>query len=375
MNSRRSEAALDALVAGSRSPLEVADELGTGIDTLPALAQYLSGDLPIDALERIEALFKCVLRAACEREVSPAEARTVAAFQQRVGFLLKYKPYAIKCANPLGYSLFIQNPGEGFSFQRHIEHKVEVFHIVEAMPGGYAFICDYSDWERDFEPEAFARWLAGAPDPRYDRHRHDVSPGDVFVIDQLNIVHTVVGCVLEEFATVSTDMVDRLFDQNEDKPIPAEFSREFVRARLEGLGLSGREPGRLRKRVRGIAGLSRAGACGFCSTGFVGASVYSVDEGVDRTQAAGPGTRGFRLLQRRFRRVVIGGDRAAPRRQGRSPHDPPRHSLPSDQHRLRAAHLLRAPDRARGGVLPAYLTVSVPFMPPASWPGTWHRNV
>jgi mannose-6-phosphate isomerase-like protein (cupin superfamily) len=45
-------------------------------------------------------------------------------------------------------------------------------------------------------------------------------------------VHTVVGCVLEEFATVSTDMVDRLHDQNAGKKIPANFTRAYAEAAL-----------------------------------------------------------------------------------------------------------------------------------------------
>jgi len=36
----------------------------------------------------------------------------------------------------------------------------------------------------------------------------------VFIISELGVVHTVMGCVLEEYATVSTDMVERLHDQN-----------------------------------------------------------------------------------------------------------------------------------------------------------------
>src|SRR5262249_43396974 len=59
--------------------------------------------------------------------------------------------------------------------------------------------------------------------------------GDVFVIDQLNVVHTVIGCVLEEFATVSTDMVDRLHDQNAGHPMPPEFDRRWSQERLAEL--------------------------------------------------------------------------------------------------------------------------------------------
>jgi oxalate decarboxylase/phosphoglucose isomerase-like protein (cupin superfamily) len=48
----------------------------------------------------------------------------------------------------------------------------------------------------------------------------------------LNVVHSVMGCTLAEFATVSTDMVDRLHDQNEGRPVPAEFTRTFAEQRI-----------------------------------------------------------------------------------------------------------------------------------------------
>src|SRR3954470_8878712 len=232
LDTRGSRAVLDELVAGTRSASAAAGEVGTGLDLLAPLAEYLGRDLPIDALERLETLLKAILGAACARGATGQEARAIAAFQQRIGFLLKYKPYAVKCANPLGYSLFLQNAGEGFSFPRHTEHKVEAFHILHVLPGGYAFMCVFDDWQQVFEPDSFARWLEGAADERYDRFRYDLCPGDVLVIDELNVVHTVVGCVVEEFATVSTDMVDRLYDQNSRTDIPAGFTREFVRERL-----------------------------------------------------------------------------------------------------------------------------------------------
>lgn len=213
----------------------MAQELGGSLDALPALAAHLTADAPIEVLERFEAELKSVLLEGLRGDVSGPTARQVARFQQEIGFLCKYKSYAVKCATPLGYSVFFQRPGEGFSFQRHVTRKTEVFHVLAVQPGGYAFVCGYDDWAAAYEPEAFAAWLAGAPDRRYDRFRFDVSPGDVFVIDQLNVVHTVVGCVLEEFATVSTDMVDRLHDQNVGRPIPAEFDRAYSRRRLEEL--------------------------------------------------------------------------------------------------------------------------------------------
>jgi hypothetical protein len=203
-----------------------------GLALLPALEPFLASDLPIARLETYEALYKAVLRRALAGPVSGDTARELAASQLRVGPLLKYKSYAVKASSPLGYSIFLQNPSEGFSFQRHVAHKTEVFHILDAHPGGFVFLCTFEEWRQAYDPGRFADWLAGARDPAYERFRFPARPGDVFVLDELNIVHTVVGCVLEEFATISTDMVDRLHDQNAGRPIPACFDRDFVRRGL-----------------------------------------------------------------------------------------------------------------------------------------------
>lgn len=208
-----------------------------GLELLDPLEAYLASDLPIAVLEGYEALLKRVLRQELAAgEVTGAAARRLAAFQLRVGLLLKYKSYAVKASSPLGYSIFLQNPAEGFSFQRHVSHKTEVFHILDVHPGGFVFLCSYQRWARIYERERFAAWLAGGgPDPDYDRCRFAAAPGDVFILDRLGVVHTVVGCILEEFATVSTDMVERLHDQNEGRTVPPELSRANVLERLHAL--------------------------------------------------------------------------------------------------------------------------------------------
>lgn len=206
-----------------------------GLDILDPLRELLHDDLPIEQTERLEALLKAVLRHAFQKPVSGSDARRIAAFQKALGFILKYKSYAIKAASPLGYSIFLQNEREGFSFQRHIVHKLEVFHILEVKPGGYVFLCDYGHWNRVYQQETFARWLAGEPNPDYDPYRFEPRPGDVFIISELGVVHTVLGCVLEEYANVSTDMVERLHDQNAHKSIPAAFTRPNAEAALRSL--------------------------------------------------------------------------------------------------------------------------------------------
>jgi hypothetical protein len=164
--------------------------------------------------------------------VSGRDAREIAQFQKELGFILKYKSYTIKAATPVGYSIFLQNECEGFSFQQHVEHKLEVFHILSVKPGGYVFLCDHRDWKKAYDPRSFANWQAGEPNEAYDRFKFVPAPGDVFVISELGVVHTVIGCVLEEYATVSTDMVDRLHDQNKGKKIPSDFNRKSAEATL-----------------------------------------------------------------------------------------------------------------------------------------------
>ena len=85
-----------------------------GTRALPVLCDFLREDLPIDRTERVETVLKAVLFHLFRAPVSGRDARELARFQQRLGLILKYKSYAIKAAAPLGYSIFLQNRGEGF---------------------------------------------------------------------------------------------------------------------------------------------------------------------------------------------------------------------------------------------------------------------
>ncbi len=207
----------------------------SGLRSLPALGEFLRRDLPIDQTERLEELLKAILRGAMSQPMSGADARKIAEFQKELGFLLKYKSYAIKAATPVGYSIFLQQEREGFSFQRHVVHKLEVFHILSVKPGGYIYLCDFADWKRIYEKDSFESWLNGERNPDYERFKFVPEPGDVFIISELGVVHTVIGCVLEEYATVSTDMVDRLHDQNIGRKVPADFTRVNVDPKLRAV--------------------------------------------------------------------------------------------------------------------------------------------
>ena len=196
------------------------------------LAEVLRADSPIAVLEESERQLKRILTDELSAPLDGPRMRSLASFQQNLGFLLKYKSYAVKAASPLGYSVFLQRPGEGFSFQQHVTHKTEIFYILDVPPGGFVFLCDFADWQRIYDRDTFLAWMNGAKDDRYERYRFVPRPGDVIVIDRLSVVHSVVGCVLAEFATVSTDMVDRLHDQNEGHAIPKEFTRAFSEERI-----------------------------------------------------------------------------------------------------------------------------------------------
>jgi mannose-6-phosphate isomerase-like protein (cupin superfamily) len=204
-------------------------------DALSLLVEQLRAESPIAVLEGAERKLKKHLQDTLAGPLDGGAFRQLAALQQRIGFLPKYKSYAVKAASPLGYSVFLQRPGEGFSFQQHIEHKTELFYVLDVLPGGYVFLCDFADWQRVYDRGEFLEWLDGKPDARYERWKLVPEPGDVIVIDKLNVVHSVIGCTLVEFATVSTDMVDRLHDQNQGREIPPEFSRDFTEDRLRRL--------------------------------------------------------------------------------------------------------------------------------------------
>jgi uncharacterized cupin superfamily protein len=208
-------------------------ELGAAVwhAALTELRGHLHRPMSLADTERIEAVAKLYLRAIFRRQVNDDDARFLAQWQRDLGFLLKYKSYGIKCATPLGYSVFLLNPGEGFSFQRHVTRKTEVFHILEPLERALVFLCSSDEWNAVYERGRFDRWLAGENDEELDCIAVRPRPGDVFPVSELGVVHTVLGCILEEFATVSTDMVERLHDQNAGRSEP-HVARETVMERL-----------------------------------------------------------------------------------------------------------------------------------------------
>lgn len=207
------------------------------LHTLTLINEILTENtLMLDAVERLETIEKKLLTQAFSTPLSGEHARLIANYTKSQGFIFKYKPYAVKAASPFGYSIFLQRPNEGFSYQNHLKHKTEVFHILKVLPGGFVFLCHYDAWKRNYDKQTFEGWLAGNPHPFFDRCRFVPQPGDTFIIAELGIVHTVIGCILEEFATTSTDMVQRLHDQNDRANIPS-YSVDITHEQLKNLKL------------------------------------------------------------------------------------------------------------------------------------------
>ncbi len=202
---------------------------------LEAFAHVLPVDRPIAELEHLESLYKKLLKHIAQLN-NPELVYLVAKTQKEIGFILKYKSYGIKASTPLGFSIFFLENGKGFSFQRHLDTKTEVFYFIEVRPGkSLAFLCSYPEWEANYQPVLFSKWFAKNNVSIFDRFCHNPEPGDILKINEIGLVHTVLGCVMEEYANVSTDMVDRLYDQNKGNSIPKKFTREYFQIQLNNI--------------------------------------------------------------------------------------------------------------------------------------------
>jgi len=140
-----------------------------------------------------------------------------ARFFSGLGFLHKYKVYGVKVALPFGYSLFDLRDGQGFSFQIHETPKLEGFHVLRPKRNALLYVATLDEWEGG-DREWAERWCAASPGerPRLGEGRGCLRPraGDVVAVARTHTVHTVLGCVLEEYASCSVDSVVRLLDQN-----------------------------------------------------------------------------------------------------------------------------------------------------------------
>lgn len=178
------------------------------------LAALLSRPCPMEEVEEIEDAIKQLWRSRLGRPTMDREdAGAFAGFFNKVGFTFKYKPYGVKIASPFGYSLFDLNQNEGFSFQVHTKPKREAFHILKVKEGGFVFLCSRQEWEAG-AGDWVRQWARGDQAPGAQPFVWIPVAGQTIPVSAPDVVHTVIGCVLEEFASCSVDAVDRLFDQN-----------------------------------------------------------------------------------------------------------------------------------------------------------------
>jgi hypothetical protein len=194
---------------------ELQNELDPLDPDLPyAFTDALKEPMSISAVESVEQLAKSIFRRQLAEpdRTDVARVHAFARFFHALGFLFKYKPYGVKAASPFGYSIFDLYPGQGFSFQLHLEPKYEAFHILRAHPDSFIYLSTRPEWEASGERAAVAWSDNGVR--LASEYRYDPKPGDVARITSTEIVHSVVGCTLEEYATTSLDAVERLFDQN-----------------------------------------------------------------------------------------------------------------------------------------------------------------
>jgi len=204
------------------------------LNQLQKLAKTMRVDLSILKLEKLETKFKSIIKVLINYDIGNVEiALSIAKIQKDLGLLFKYKSYGVKACTPLGYSIFLLNRGEGFSFQNHLSFKTELFNVLSVLPGGYLFVASQKDWEKCFEEKKFKDWFNKKPGGQYDKFKSVPTAGDIIKIHKTGIVHTAIGCVLEEYANTSSDMVQRLYDQNFGKKIPSSFSRKFVQKSLD----------------------------------------------------------------------------------------------------------------------------------------------
>jgi hypothetical protein len=187
---------------------------------------------PFDQVENIEqaaiTMWSDVLTAPVGDRQTLADC---ADFFSGIGFLYKYKTYGTKIALPFGYSIFDLKPREGFSFQIHTEPKLEAFHVLSSDEDSFIFVSTVEEWNRAGKEWAEQLAVEHPPDPLPAFAVHP-RPGDVTTIAETNVVHTVIGCVLEEYASCSVDAVVRLLDQNHRADVPLPDEHEPVAALL-----------------------------------------------------------------------------------------------------------------------------------------------
>ena len=206
---------------------------------LEGARRFLATPRPYPEVEDLEAALLGLWQDVLSGSVSDlSDLAACGAFFSHVGFLHKYKVYGVKVALPFGYSLFDLAPGRGFSFQVHEEPKLEGFHVLRPRDGALLYVADLGEWAEHGRAWAVDH-LAGGRTRDLPPGARTPLEGDVATVSETNVVHTVLGCVLEEYASCSVDSVVRLYDQNErtDPVLPTRHPKpaQLLRAGSTGL--------------------------------------------------------------------------------------------------------------------------------------------
>ncbi len=180
-------------------------------NSLQQLQDQLHAPLPIREVEAIEIEIKNYWKPILEQTMSVEQKQQFVEYFASLGFFKKYKSYGTKYAAPFGYSLFDLKDNSGFSVQVHETEKVEAFHILATLPHAFMLLGSLDEWDQNAQSFIEA-WDNDTPEISPMVFRPE--PGDLAIIESLNTVHTVIGCILEEYATTSYDAVTRLYDQN-----------------------------------------------------------------------------------------------------------------------------------------------------------------
>lgn len=183
------------------------------LDTTAYFSTALATPTTIDKVEAVEVMAKQLWSDVLLGEnASIDDVRAAISFFHRIGFLFKYKSYGVKVASPFGYSLFDLKEHAGFSFHRHSPHKSEAFHVLRPSPSGFVYLSTLEEWTTDGRL-AVESWVDRGDALPNCRYVYKPGAGDVIEIG-LGNVHTIIGCVVEEFASSSEDLVHRMLDQN-----------------------------------------------------------------------------------------------------------------------------------------------------------------
>jgi hypothetical protein len=144
------------------------------------LINQLHSEINYKDLEKAEVVYKQELISLAKNK----DYQKLLDLSYKVGFLFKQKAYGVKCSLPTGYSLFLLNQNEGFSYQRHESFKIELFHFFRPDQTTFCYLAPYNKFLETSSKqnlEAFHVNKKGA----HDRHCIKPKTGDVVIVKNI----------------------------------------------------------------------------------------------------------------------------------------------------------------------------------------------